>query len=117
MSTELLRTLLTSEVSLYCYLCPAHVLCEQDEASELMREGAGGNASPEAALEYLSHHCQVAVVTLGDKGCMVKERGGEEVVREPACPGVKVWRLCMLNAILCWVMRAAPYPCRGMRYL
>lgn len=60
----------------------------QDEAREIV--GGGPGATPEAGLEYLAQHCAVAVVTLGEKGCMVAEKGGGEVVAEPACSGVKV---------------------------
>nr|KJB59789.1 hypothetical protein B456_009G272300 [Gossypium raimondii] len=43
---------------------------------------AYANASPEAALEYLSKYCRWAVVTLGANGCIAKH--AQEVVRVPA---------------------------------
>ncbi|KAB2030979.1 hypothetical protein ERO13_D05G260400v2 [Gossypium hirsutum] len=52
----------------------------EDEATELLRGEA--NASPEAALEYLSKYCRWAVVTLGANGCIAKH--AQEVVRVPA---------------------------------
>lgn len=61
----------------------------QDESVEI---AGGAPATPEDGLSYLAQHCQVAVVTLGEKGCMVKEHGSEEVILEPACSGVKVGR-------------------------
>ena len=63
----------------------------QDEAAELIAiEGQGSRAQPEEALEYLSQHCELAVVTLGDKGCIARRQGEEEAVQEPACSGVTV---------------------------
>ncbi len=70
---------------------PPCALC-QDEAREIA--GGGPGASPEAGLDYLAAHCEVAVVTLGERGCMVKERSSGEVTAEPACSGVK--------ASVCW---------------
>ncbi|KAL4854982.1 ADP-dependent ribose-1-phosphate kinase [Chlorella vulgaris] len=62
--------------------------CNEDEAAEVA--GATGSC-PEAAIEYLAQHCKrLAVVTLGEKGCLIKERGSEEVIGLPACSGVKV---------------------------
>jgi len=57
--------------------------CNEDEAREL------GLGDPEECIEKLSKHCEYAVVTLGDKGCVVR-RQGEEAVREPACSGITV---------------------------
>lgn len=51
-----------------------------------MRDG-----DPEAGLAYLAERCKrMAVVTLGEKGCLIKEHGAEEVIGMPACSGVKV---------------------------
>ncbi|GAB4822086.1 hypothetical protein N2152v2_009132 [Parachlorella kessleri] len=76
-----IRQLLESGAVACCF-------CNEDEAREI--EGGGAvEATPEAGLAYLAAHCQVAVVTLGEKGCIVQEQGGE-VVRESACSGVKV---------------------------
>ncbi|KAA8537602.1 hypothetical protein F0562_027210 [Nyssa sinensis] len=52
----------------------------EDEATELLR--GERVADPETALEFLSKHCQWAVVTLGPKGCIAKH--GKEIVRVPA---------------------------------
>ena len=66
--------------------------CNEDEAVEL---AGGPDNSPEAGLEFLAARCnQLAVVTLGEKGCLVKERGGAEPIALLACSGVKVRRGC-----------------------
>ena len=63
----------------------------QDEAAELVAsEGQSSRASPETALAYLSQHCELAVVTLGDKGCIAQRQGDPDIVQEPACSGVTV---------------------------
>ena len=62
----------------------------QDEAIEL----AGGLGMPgtsaEAGLAMLAAHCEVAVVTLGERGCIVQRAGEAGVLREPAASGVSV---------------------------
>lgn len=66
--------------------CPS-----QDEAAELIAsEGQSSRAEPEAALAYLSQHCELAAVTLGDKGCIAQRQGDTDMVQEPACSGVIV---------------------------
>ena len=77
----------------------------QDEAAELIAsEGQSSRAKPEAALAYLSRHCELAVVTLGDKGCIAQRQGDTDMVQEPACSGVTVidatGRLPMLVLVL-----------------
>ena len=63
----------------------------QDEAAELVAiEGQGSRAGPEEGLAYLAQHCELAVVTLGDKGCIAHKRGEAGAVQEPACSGVTV---------------------------
>ena len=63
----------------------------QDEAAELVAaESSSSRAQPEEALNYLSQHCELAVVTLGDKGCIAKKRGDTTITQEPACSGVTV---------------------------
>jgi predicted Rossmann-fold nucleotide-binding protein len=77
--------------------------CNEDEAAEVAGGGAG--ATPEAGLAHLAQRCDVAVVTLGEKGCMVQRRagggvtdgggggGGDDgggVIVQPACAGVAV---------------------------
>ena len=63
----------------------------QDEAAELVAsEGQSSRAEPEEALAYLSQHCELAVVTLGDKGCIAQRQGDTDIVQEPACSGVSV---------------------------
>ena len=68
------------------------ILCAlQDEAAELVAsEGQSSRARPETALAYLSQHCELAVVTLGDKGCIAQRQGNTDIVQEPACSGVNV---------------------------
>ena len=81
-------------------MCPV-----QDEAQELTKqqpskhndsshaaESSSGQdeSSAESALAWLATHCDVAVVTLGERGCVVRERGSDDVIREPAAAGVKV---------------------------
>lgn len=63
----------------------------QDEAAELQPgDHSTHMANPDHALSYLSQHCEYAVVTLGDKGCIAKRKGDELVTQEPACSGVTV---------------------------
>ena len=63
----------------------------QDEAAELVAAAdSSPRAQPEEALDYLSQHCELAVVTLGDKGCIAKKKGDTVVIQEPACSGVTV---------------------------
>lgn len=39
----------------------------------------------------LAQHCRrLGVVTLGEKGCLIKESGADDVIAMPACAGVKV---------------------------
>ena len=74
--------------------------CNEDEAAELGAAvlgtggvGAAGGAAPaapEAVLAWLSARCDVAVVTLGEKGCLVQERGAAAALAAPACSGVAV---------------------------
>lgn len=47
-------------------------------------------AQAESALSWLSGHCDVAVVTLGERGCIVKQQGDSQIIHEPAAKGVKV---------------------------
>lgn len=86
----------------------------QDEAVEL---AGGPGCSPEAGLEYLAAHCaRLAVVTLGEKGCLIRERGGTGVVAMPACGAVKVGGGGGCRAVLLvaagWAP-AAPFPFLG----
>lgn len=63
----------------------------QDEAAELLAGNDTSKAAdPNAALSYLSQHCEFAVVTLGDKGCIAQRKGDEVATQEPACSGVTV---------------------------
>ena len=63
----------------------------QDEAAELVAaEGHSTRAKPEEALAYLSQHCELAVVTLGDQGCIAQKQEQAGMVQEPACSGVTV---------------------------
>ncbi|KAL3140309.1 hypothetical protein ABBQ38_004574 [Trebouxia sp. C0009 RCD-2024] len=65
--------------------------CNEDEAAELLAsEGQSSRAEPEEALAYLSQHCELAVVTLGDKGCIAQRQGDLGIVQEHACSGVTV---------------------------
>ena len=61
----------------------------EDESVEVLGGTAAAGATPQAGLDYLAAHCGMAVVTLGEKGCLVRQRGSDEVVVEPACSGVK----------------------------
>lgn len=62
--------------------------CNEDEACEWA--GGGKGASVEAGLALLSQHCDVCVATLGERGCLVQERGSPTVLTVPAASGVKV---------------------------
>ena len=68
---------------------PLTPACAPLQALELMG-GSSAGADPEPGLRYLSRHCGVAVVTLGERGCLVGQRGSEEVIAQPACTGLKV---------------------------
>jgi sugar/nucleoside kinase (ribokinase family)/predicted Rossmann-fold nucleotide-binding protein len=62
--------------------------CNEDEAIEW----AGGTprTTPEQGLDLLAQYCDIAVTTLGEKGCLVKEKGAKETLAQPACSGVTV---------------------------
>lgn len=60
---------------------------EQDEAAELT--GGPEKGSAEKGLALLAAHCNVAAVTLGERGCLVQQRGGV-AFSEPAASNVKV---------------------------
>ena len=72
-------------------LCLKKLSNPQDEAADLLASDRQSNrATPEEALAYLSRHCELAVVTLGDKGCIARRQGETDTVQEPACSGVTV---------------------------
>ena len=80
----------------------------QDEATELISEAKTADSTePHQALTYLSQHCEVAVVTLGDKGCIAKKKGDEAVVQEPACSGVTVIDATGMSNAWCQVSHAS----------
>lgn len=62
--------------------------CNEDEAIEW----AGGTpgTTPEQGLDLLAQYCDISVTTLGEKGCLVKEKGAAETIAQPACSGVTV---------------------------
>lgn len=72
-----------------CHLtcCTASVLFKQDEAAELT--GGPEVGSAEKGLAVLAAHCNVAAVTLGERGCLVQQRGGV-AFSEPAASNIKV---------------------------
>lgn len=61
---------------------------EQDEAIELTG-GVAAGGSAEKGLAVMATHCNVAAVTLGERGCIVQQRGGKPF-EEPAASNVKV---------------------------
>ena len=83
----------------------------QDEALELL-EGAEAGSSPaqprrsfhaggehsrssggdrvEQALQLIAQHCDTAVVTLGERGCIAKSKDHPDVLLMSACSGVQV---------------------------
>lgn len=65
----------------------------QDEARELLvsqpQNPSQASSHAESALDWLTQRCDVAVVTLGERGCIVKQRGQEGILQEPAAAGVK----------------------------
>ncbi|CAL8468805.1 g8346 [Coccomyxa elongata] len=61
--------------------------CNEDEAAELT--GGPEEGSSEKGLALLAAHCNVAAVTLGERGCLVQQRGGV-AFSEPAASNVKV---------------------------
>lgn len=64
-------------------------LALQDEALDLIG-GASSGKTVEDALALLASHCNIAVVTLGDKGCIARRKGEADVFTEPACSEVQV---------------------------
>ena len=60
----------------------------QDEATELTG-GLAKGGSAEKGLALLAQHCNIAAVTLGEKGCLAQQQG-EEAFSEPAAKDVKV---------------------------
>ncbi|EIE22244.1 Ribokinase-like protein, partial [Coccomyxa subellipsoidea C-169] len=61
--------------------------CNEDEAAELT--GGPEVGSAEKGLAVLAAHCNVAAVTLGERGCLVQQRGGV-AFSEPAASNIKV---------------------------
>lgn len=61
------------------------IFCNEDEASEWISGGG-----PDRALHQLAQHCGIAVVTLGEKGCLVKQRDCDEIIAQPAVANVQV---------------------------
>lgn len=57
--------------------------CNEDEAKELVT-----SKNPDDALNYLANHCSIAIVTLGEKGCMVKSLDQGCVATLPAISGI-----------------------------
>ena len=62
--------------------------CTQDEATELTG-GAAKGGSAEKGLALLAQHCDIAAVTLGERGCLAQQQG-EEAFAEPAAKDVRV---------------------------
>lgn len=53
----------------------------------------GGDAedqSPEAAIAFLAEKADIAAVTLGARGCLVRQVGQEVTLEQPAAGGVTV---------------------------
>jgi len=51
--------------------------------------GVAKGGSAEKGLALLAQHCNIAAVTLGEKGCLAQQQG-EEAFSEPAAKDVKV---------------------------
>lgn len=62
---------------------------EQDEALEIIGGLEPGRA-PEQALEFLAARADIAVVTLGERGCILRSAETDGVLSEPAASGVTV---------------------------
>ena len=84
-SFEIVRTFRSQLKSILDSGAVSVCFCNEDEAME-WAEGRG----PEVGLDLLSRQVDVAVVTLGEKGCLVKERNSSALIAQPACSGVKV---------------------------
>jgi uncharacterized protein (TIGR00730 family) len=82
--------------------CISIVFCNEDEAAELITgqtpkkkdattTRTTGDSLPEEALAYLSQYCKISVVTLGEKGCLVKSNneGAAVIAAVPAVTGIK----------------------------
>ncbi|KFM25332.1 putative sugar kinase [Auxenochlorella protothecoides] len=79
-----LRALLESGAVALCF-------ANEDEACEVVGERRGADeGGPLRGLAYLAAHCDTAVVTLGERGCVVRSRGSDVVHAQPACTGVRV---------------------------
>ena len=76
----------------------------QDEAAELT--GGPEEGSAEKGLALLAAHCNVAAVTLGERGCLVQQRGGV-AFSEPAASNVKVVDATGVSPTHClsWLLR------------
>lgn len=68
---------------------PDFLICNEDEALEVL-VGPGQGRTPELALDWLARHASIAVVTLGERGCILRGEDSSEVVSEPAASGVEV---------------------------
>ncbi len=62
---------------------------EQDEALEIIG-GLEPGRTPEQALEFLAARADIAVVTLGERGCILRSAETDGVLSEPAASGVTV---------------------------
>ena len=66
----------------------AAVFANEDEARELAGGDRGAEVDVDAALSTLAEKCEVAVITLGDKGCVA--RRGDETVAQRAFRGFAI---------------------------
>lgn len=66
-------------------------------AAELAGELVSSSAS--AALQYLRHHCELAVMTLGEHGCLVASQTEPALIWQPAKKGIQVQRLLRIASM------------------
>lgn len=61
----------------------------QDEGAAMLG-GDTEEQSPEAAIAFLAEKADIAAVTLGARGCFVRQVGREATLEQPAAGGVTV---------------------------
>lgn len=89
-SFEIIRTFKQQLTNLLENTPISLIFCNEDEAIEI--SGGPGTGTADKGLEYLSSICtRAAIVTLGERGCLVKEHGSDDkIIAQPACGGIKV---------------------------
>lgn len=70
---------------------PDFLVCNEDEGAALIdRTDQQQPVSPESSLAFLADRADIAAVTLGARGCLVRQVGHDVTVKEPAASNVTV---------------------------